>query len=300
MAEGSEEIEIDGRRFELSNPDKLLFPEAGVAKRDLCEYYRRMASNMLPFLEGRSITMQRFPDGVKEDGFYQKEAPDYFPDWIERAVLSKEDGEVTYVVVNDAASLVYLAGQACVTFHVALAPVSSPRSPDRLVFDLDPSGDDFTPVREGALRLRAMLDEEGLAPFCKTTGSRGLHVEAPLDGSADFDAARRFARGLAERLADEAPDLFTVAHRKADRGGRVFIDTLRNAYGQTTAAPYSVRALPGAPVAAPLAWREVEDASLSAQAYSIGNVFRRLGQIDDPWRGFAAAAAPISTGANDP
>lgn len=293
MSDDCEELEIAGRMIELSNPDKLLFPDAGITKRDLCEYYNAIAPQMLPFLKGRAVTMQRFPDGVCGEGFFQKEAPDYFPDWIQRATLEKEGGKVNHVVISDAPSLVYLAGQACITPHVALAPVSSPNRPDRLVFDLDPSGDDFSRVRDAALLLRNLLENAGLDPFCKTTGSRGLHVEVPLDGEAGFEEARAFAKRLAEHLSEEHSHDFTTAHRKAGRGGRVFIDYLRNARAQTTAPPFAVRALPGAPVATPLAWSEVEDPSLSPQKYTIANIFRRLSQIDDPWAGFWAEAVRL-------
>ncbi|MEQ9123830.1 MAG: non-homologous end-joining DNA ligase, partial [Alphaproteobacteria bacterium] len=231
------------RTVELSRQDKVLFPESGVTKGDLVDYYRRVARRALPYWRDRALTMQRFPDGVAQSGFYAKEAPEYFPDWIERVTLPKEEGgETTYVMANNAETLVYLANQACVTPHLALARQDRPRHPDRLILDLDPSDDDFGKVQEAAAETKRLLDALDLSSFVMTTGSRGLHVVLPLDRSGDFDAARGFARDLADRLADRRPDLLTTEMRKQARGDRVFVDYLRNAYGQTAVAPYAGRA----------------------------------------------------------
>lgn len=227
--------------------------------------------------------MQRFPDGLGEEGFFQKDMPDYFPDWIDRARLAKEDGTVTYVIANNAATLVYLANQGCITPHLNPARRDKPDHPDRLIFDLDPSDDDFAEVQGAAHKLKALLDELDLDAFVQTTGSRGLHVVVPLDRSARFDEVRSFARILAEHLAERHPEELTVGQRKQARGSRVFLDYLRNAYGQTTVAPYAVRAIENAPVATPLTWTEALADGLSPRQYTIKNIFRRLGQRDDPW-----------------
>ncbi|PQO23615.1 ATP-dependent DNA ligase [Rhodobacteraceae bacterium WD3A24] len=283
-------IELDGREIALSHPDKVLFPDDGITKRDLADYYRRIAPAALPHWRERALSMERFPDGIEAEGFFQKQIPDHFPDWIDRARLAKEGGTITHVVANDAATMVYLADQGCITPHLALARVATPERPDRLIFDLDPSDDRFDKVQDVAARLRDALDDRGLASFVQTSGSRGLHIVLPLDASAGFDATRGFARRLAEEVARAAPALATTAQRKAARGDRVFIDYLRNGYGQTSVAPYAVRARPGAPVATPLRWREAGAADLTPRAYTIANIFRRLGQTDDPWAGIDAAA----------
>jgi bifunctional non-homologous end joining protein LigD len=288
-----EVLQLDGRRIELSNTGKVLFPQAGLTKGDLIDYYRRVAPVMLRQIEGRPLSLQRFPDGVEGGGFMQKNASDYFPPWIRRAHLAKEGGTVDYVLAGDAATLAYLANQAAITIHTGLARVDQIDRPDRLVIDLDPSDDDFSKVKRGAKAVRELIEALGLVPFVQTTGSRGLHVWVPLDRSENFDEVRRFAAELADRLFAGAPGAFTTAQRKAGRGARLFLDVARNAYGQTAVAPYSVRARPEAPVATPLEWRELDDASLRPRRYTIANLFRRLGQKPDPWAEIDRHARPL-------
>jgi len=287
-------VNLDGQTIEISNRDKVLFPDAGVTKGDLIDYYARIAPDVLPHYRGRALTMHRFPDGIAKDGFYQKAIPDYFPDWIDRITLSKESGEITQVVADTAATLVYLANQGCITPHLALARTQTPDHPDRLVFDLDPSDDDFSKVQSVAKCLRAQLQTRDLPAFVQTTGSRGLHILIPLDATVGFDGVRKAAHAIAEALVADLPEIATLEHRKSKRGTRVFIDTLRNAYGQTSVAPYAVRARPGAPIATPVTWKEALAAGLSPRKYTIRNIFRRLGQTDDPWAGLADATVPAS------
>ncbi len=293
MAEGEHVIEVDGRRIELSNTTKVLFPKPGLTKGDLIDYYHRAAPVMLPHIEGRPLSLQRYPDGIEAAGFMQKNVSDYFPSWIQRAHLAKEGGAVDHVLAGDAATLVYLANQAAVTLHIGLARVDRIDHPDRLVIDLDPSDDDFAKVRRAAKAARALLVAVGLVPFVQTTGSRGLHVWVPLDRTADFDQVRAFASDLAERLAGRTPDELTTAQRKAARGDRIFLDVGRNAYGQTAVAPYSVRARPEASVATPLDWAELDDPSLGPRRFTIANLFRRLGQKPDPWAMIGPQARPL-------
>ena len=219
--------EIDGRSLEITHPHKVYFPQDGLTKANLISYYRRIAEVMLPHVRQRPLSLQRFPEGIEAEGFYQKEAPDYFPDWIERAQIPvEEDDNQTQpqVVCNYAATLVYLVNQGCITPHAWLSRVDHLRRPDRLIFDLDPPGDDFVLVREAAGVLRIALEDVGLTPFVMTTGSRGLHVVAPLDGRTDFDTVRTFARQLAEELAAQQPDNFNNEERKEKRNGREFQD----------------------------------------------------------------------------
>jgi bifunctional non-homologous end joining protein LigD len=293
MAQDS--VTVDGHRVELSHPGKVLFPDDGLTKGDLVDYYRRIAEVALPHWRDRPLTMHRFPDGIGEEGFFQKNMPDHFPGWIDRAEMPKEGGSVTHVVANNAATLVYLANQGCITAHLGLSRTDRPDRPDQMIFDLDPSDDDFAKVQQAAAWLREVLDELELPSFVKTTGSRGLHVLVPLDRSADFDTMREVARGLAEHLAARHPDALTVAQRKNARGTRVFIDYLRNAYGQTAVAPYSVRARPGAPVATPVTWDAALASGLSPRQYTIKNIFRRLGQTDDPWAGIGGSAVSLAS-----
>lgn len=287
-------LEASGRLVAVSSPQKLLFPKSGITKGDLARYYQRIGETALPYCRARPLSMHRFPDGIHKDGFFHKQIPDYFPDWIARAELEKESGVITHVVANDVATLVFLADQACITPHVGLSRVDKIHYPDRLVFDLDPPDDDFTPVRDAAFALRDLLDTLKLPNYVKTTGSRGLHVEVPLDRSADFDESRAFARAAAEHLVETAPDRWTIAQRKDQRKGRVFIDYLRNAYGQTTVAAYGVRAREGAPIATPVGWDELAKGEIGPRRYSIKNIFRRLGQKPNPWSGMADRAAAIA------
>jgi bifunctional non-homologous end joining protein LigD len=283
-------VTVDGRRLEISHAGKLLFPDVRMTKADLVEYYVRIADVMLPHVRGRPISMERYPDGITGGHFFQKEAPDYFPDWVPRVpVYVKEEGaKQPQVTCDSAAALAYIAEQACITPHTWLSRAPRLDNPDKLVFDLDPPDDDFDAVREGARAVRDVLRDVALEALLMTTGSRGLHVVVPLDGEDDFDAARDFARRLAEETVRREPDRFTTETRKEDRRGRLFLDYLRNAYGQTSVAPYAVRARPGAPVAAPLDWDELRDPSLDSRTYRVDNIFRRLGQRADPWADFAA------------
>jgi bifunctional non-homologous end joining protein LigD len=284
-------IVVDGHIIAIGHAEKIFFPEDGLTKWDMVEYYKRIAPVMLPHMQGRPVTMLRMTDGIYGESFYHKETPAYFPDWIKRAPMAKEDGVTNYVICDSAAALAYLADQACVTPHLWLSRFDRPHYPDLLIFDLDPSGPDFEPVREAALVLRILLTELGLPVYVKTTGSRGVHVVSPLDRNADFDTVRTFAEAVARYLADMVPENLTVEQRKEKRKGRVFIDTLRNSYAQTAVAPYALRARPGAPVAAPITWEELKDPKLRPQSYTMKNIFKRLARVKDPWAGMWAIKA---------
>lgn len=280
--------------FEVGNLDKVLFPDCGVTKGELIDYYRDIADRMVPHLSGRPLTLHRFPDGIAEDGFYQQQASDYFPDWIDTVTVDKADGTVDHVVCENAATLGYLANQACIALHAWLARRDRLHHPDRLVFDLDPPEDGFELVRAAARQLRELLDDLGLVPYLLATGGKGLHVVVPLDRSSDFDAARNFARDVANLLAERESEKFTTATRKDQRKGRLFLDYLRNAYGQTAVAPFAVRARPGAPVAVPLHWDELDDSDLRGNRWSLRELPRRLAQLDDdPWQGMARRARSL-------
>lgn len=278
---------------ETSNEDKLLFPADGITKGDLMDYYEAISDRLLPFLRDRPLVMQRFPDGVGAAGFYQKQVAEHFPEWISTVRVARSQGGPQELVVCDKkATLVYLANLACIALHPWLSRTDRLDRPDQLVIDLDPPPDaDFTVVREAARACRALFDELDLPTFVKTTGSHGLHVVVPLDRSTDFESVREFAHDAMALLADRLPDRLTTEVRKAKRAGRVFLDVARNAYAQTAVAPYSVRPRPGAPVATPVAWRELS--SVQAQSYRVANLFRRLAQRDDPWAGWRRRARSL-------
>lgn len=278
---------IDGRTLEIDHLDKVFDPATGISKGRVIDYYGSLAWTMRPHLADRPLAFQRFPDGVGEAGFFQQHRPDHFPPWIRDVALARwggSGGSVRHVVADDAPTLVFLAGQAVVTLHGWLARADAPDQPDRLAFDLDPPGDAFDAVRFAARCVRELLTAVDLDPHLMTTGSRGLHVVAPLDRAASFDEVRGLARALARRLAADHPEQLTVAQRKDQRGDRLYLDVLRNAYGQTTVLPYSLRARPGLPVATPLTWDELDRPELGPRTYHLANVRQRLAQKEDPWR----------------
>jgi bifunctional non-homologous end joining protein LigD len=283
MATAKTSLKVGAYTIELTNTDKVLFPADGFTKGDLINYYQNAAKFMLPHLKGRPLTMQRFPNGIDKEGFFQKSAGDYFPSWIKRAAMKKQDGTTDYVICHDAATLVYLAEQDCITHHIWLSRMDKPDFPDLMIFDLDPPDDDFEPIRRAAFILHDLLTELGLEVFVKSTGSRGLHVTVPLDRSVNYDTVRAFAGDIAKIMVSRNPDGMTTEERKDKRQGRVFIDVLRNSYNQTAVAPYTVRARLGAPVAAPIDWDELKDPKFHPQKYNIKNVFQHLDKKGNPW-----------------
>ncbi|MFI6034347.1 non-homologous end-joining DNA ligase [Streptomyces sp. NPDC051315] len=290
-------VRVGRRSVDLHRPDKVLFPggagrgpaagdgrEYGeYTKDDLVAYYRAVAPFMLPHLRGRPLMLERHPDGVDGPRFMQKNTPEHYPEWITRVEVPKEDGTVRHTVCDDSATLVFLADQACLTLHRWLSRAGRVDHPDLMIFDLDPAVDDFDTVREAARRVGELLDEVGLPSAPMTTGSRGLHLVVPLNGHHDFDEVRAFARDAAELLAAEHPDRLTTAARKKDRGDRLYLDVQRNAYAQTAVAPFTVRALPGAPVATPLTWEQLDDPGLGPRRWTIADAVEQA--RTHPWSG---------------
>ena len=268
----------------MTRPDKVLFPADGIRKQDIIDYYERIADVMLPHIKDRPLMLQRFPNGIDETSFFQKNISYYFPKWIKRTSVPKAGGKVTHVICNDVSTLLYLANLACITPHIWLSRVPKLKYPDILIFDLDPPSTNFVPVRQTAFALRELLESIGLKAYPMTTGSRGLHVSVPLNRDLNFDQVRAFARQAAELLASRHPKQVTIAARKEQRRGLVYIDVMRNAYAQTAVAPYALRANPGAPVATPLDWDELSAARLHSQHYNLKNIFRRIERNGDPWK----------------
>ena len=280
-------LTVGGITVELSHTSKLFFPDDKITKGDLIEYYAGVADRMLPYLKDRPVTMARYPDGITGHRIFQKNVPDYFPDWITRALVTKEGGELHQVICDKPATLVYLANQACVEPHVFLSRTDRLDHPDQLVIDFDPPDNEhFDQARRGARWLKELLtDDLGVTPFVKTTGGRGLHVHIPLDREADFDEGREFALALSAVLAARHPGELTTEQRKQGRDGRVYLDAMRNSYAQLVVAPYAVRARPGAAVATPLHWDEVADDNLDPAAFNLRTTAARLAGTDDPWTG---------------
>lgn len=278
---------IAGRDVSLTNLDRVVYPDDGYTKGDVIDHYERVADVALAHLGDRPLVLQRFPGGIGGDGFFQKNTPDHVPTWIERVELRTADGgTTTYSVAREPAALVYLANQGTITFHTLLATAAAPDRPVEVIVDLDP--DDGDPeaavaiVQHAAREVRAVLDDLGLEPRVKSSGSRGLHIVVDvIDDEPTFELTRAFAHRVAEVAAARGP--FTIEHRKARRAGRLFLDVLRNGPANHAVAPYSLRPLPGAPVAVPLDWDEALSSRFHPQRITLANVGRRLGQKHDPW-----------------
>lgn len=286
-----------GRRcVAITSSDRILFPKNKITKLELIDYYEKIAPTMLPYMKNRILTMQRFPEGIAGEAFYQKDIPEYFPAWIKRVPVEKSGGGIVhYMVCNNVAGLVYLANAACITPHLFLSKIDKLHYPDMMIFDLDPSKkNDFATVKKVAFIIKDVLEVLGLVPFVKTTGSRGVHVQVPLTRKQTYDEVRTFARSIAELIIAHYPDLTTLEMRKAKRAGKVFVDYLRNSFTATAVAPYAVRAHPGAPVAMPISWEELKKPALHPQSYNINNAFDHLEKKGDVWKEMKQSAKSLT------
>jgi bifunctional non-homologous end joining protein LigD len=267
----------------ITHPEKLLFPEDGITKGDLAAYYEAMAPVMLPHLRGRPVTMERYPAGIGEEGFWQKDVSKGFPAWLQRVEVPKKNGVVHYPIVTDTQSLLWMTNQNTVTQHVWTSRVPNLQCPDLCVFDLDPSIDDVQAVREAAISLRDLLVELGLPSWIKTSGSKGFHIVVPVAASTHVGLVAGFANGVGTVLVNRASDRLTQEFTKANRKGRIYVDTGRNGYGATFAAAYAVRARRGAPVSAPCTWEEIERGEVHPQTFTLRNMRDRIAQVGDVW-----------------
>jgi bifunctional non-homologous end joining protein LigD len=253
-----------------------------VTKGELVIYYKKVAPKMIALIKNRPLMMQRFPNGIKHESFFQKNAGEYFPKWIKTKSVKKEGGSVNMVVCNDSKTLAYLANQACITLHIWPSQIDKLNYPDRMIFDLDPSGANFSLVVQGAKDLRCILEQQlNLKTFVMTTGSKGLHIVVPIKREWTFEKVRSFAKNVAKVLVKQDPKKYTLEHRKNKRRGRLFIDYLRNGYAQTSVAPFSIRPYEQAPVAAPLSWKELGP-KLNPKSYTLKNIHTKL--KSNPWK----------------
>jgi bifunctional non-homologous end joining protein LigD len=259
-------VEVGDRELSLSNADKVLFPESGFTKGELIDYYVHIAPAMLPHLRDRPLTMKRFPEGVAKKFFYEKHAPSHAPDWVRRVAVPTSDGDATIVfsVVCDLPTLVWAANLGAIEFHVPLWHVGRrrtlPAPPDHIVFDLDPGeGTSIVECCEVALLVKKILGEKKYELHAKTSGSKGLQVYAIPTGRLTWDSSRATARGVAEQLSSEHPQLVTANMRKALRRGKVLIDWSQNHPAKTTVCAYSVRGVARPTVSTPVRWKEIRD-----------------------------------------
>jgi bifunctional non-homologous end joining protein LigD len=255
------EVEVDGRRLSLSNLDKVFYPETGFTKGQVIDYYTRIAPVLLPHLRGRHLTLKRYPDGVEGPFFYEKRCPGHRPEWVRTArVYSRHnEGEIDYCLVDDLATVVWLANLADLEMHTPLAHADAPKEPTVLAFDLDP-GPPATIVEcaEVACRLRDAFDHFGLVAFPKTSGSKGMQIYVPLNTPTTYRVTKPFAQGVAQVLERRHPELIVSEMRKDRRPGKVFIDWSQNDEHKTTVSVYSLRARERPTVSTPVTWDEVE------------------------------------------
>lgn len=281
-----------GRRdVPITHPGKVLFPDVGVTKQELAVYYRDVAPLMLEHVRDRPVSMQRFNAGIARAGFFQKDISRGAPEWLARVSVPKHGGSVCHPLANDAAALVWLANQNCITPHVWTARRDRLERPDRIIWDLDPDGDGaFALVRRTALELGDLLREAGCEPHAMVTGSRGIHVVVAIRRRWDYPVVRGAALAVADELVARRPRALTTEFRKAKRDGRLFVDVNRNGWAMTAVPPYAVRPRPGAPVATPLAWDELEDRRLRPDGWTL----RTMGDRGaDPWGALGASSGGL-------
>jgi bifunctional non-homologous end joining protein LigD len=279
-----QEADPDLRKVVFSNLDKVFWPDEGYTKGDLIEYYRTIGPWILPYLADRPVVLTRYPDGVNGKSFFQKDAPGFVPEWIrtERMWSEQAQRDIDYFVCDDEAGLVYLANLGTIPLHVWGSRTSVIDRPDWCVLDLDPKDAPFSDVVRVAEVTHALCEDIGLPNFVKTSGSSGLHVMVPLGGLCSYEETRSLGELLARVIIAELPDITTLTRQVSRRGGKVYIDYLQNGAGRLLVSPFSVRALPGAPVSMPLRWSEV-NSKLDIRSYTITNAVARMRKLkEDP------------------
>lgn len=267
----------------ITHPEKILFPDDGITKGEMAAYYEAIAPLMLPHIRGRPVTMERYPSGIGEKGFFHKDVSRGFPEWLERVEVPKKDGVVHHPIVDDVRSLLWIANQNCITPHVWTSRVPRLYYPDICVFDLDPSTPDVDRLNEAGFALRDLLRELDLRSWVKTSGSKGLHIVVPLDGKTRMNEVAHFANAVGAALVARHPSHLTQEFSKADRGDRIYVDTGRNGYSATFAAAYAVRAKRGAPISAPCTWEEIERGEAAPQAFTLRTMAARVARVGDVW-----------------
>jgi len=280
-------LEIDGQSLKFSNLDKIYYPEDGFTKRDLLNYYSFVADLLLPYLKDRPLSLKRYPNGIHEPFFFQKNTPETYPDWL-RTETIKSEGEkraIRYVLAQDRASLLYLVNLGCIDHNPWMSRIGSLEYPDFILIDLDPQQCEFDKIVEAALLVKEKLDAIGLAGYPKTTGGDGMHIYVPIEPRYSYEQARSFAEIISRLLAAERPDLFTAPRTVSQREkNRVYFDYLQLAESKTISSPYSARAYAGAPVSTPLKWEEVRPGLHPAQ-FDIANCPERFTRLGDLFEG---------------
>jgi DNA ligase D-like protein (predicted ligase)/DNA ligase D-like protein (predicted polymerase)/DNA ligase D-like protein (predicted 3'-phosphoesterase) len=291
----SQRVQVGKRTFELSNLDKILYPDDGIVKAELVEYYLKLAPTILSHIKGRPLSLVRYPDGIGGEMFFQKNKPDWAPEWLESVRLGSGEEKKEYVIAAEEASLVWLANLACIELHQMHARAPKFDIPDYLVINLDPpDGFPFLKVVELAFDLKPHIESYGYFPFVKTTGRKGLHLVMPIEPKWTFEEVFEAAKAVVQPFVEKNSTRTTLHIQKEHRKGRVLIDIYRIRPGQTTVAAYSVRGLPGAPVSTPLTWDELEQTQKSAD-WNLHTVPKKVLSTGDPWETMAAFAVELHT-----
>lgn len=287
-------VEIGKRRLELTNLDKVLFPEDQIIKAEVVEYYLKLAPTILQHLRGRPLSLVRFPDGIHGEQFFQKNKPDWTPDWVDSIRLGKEKKK-EYVVAREEATLVWLANLACLEIHQIHSFTDQAVNPDYIVYDLDPpeGKDDFEEVKTLAFNLKEHLERHDYHVFVKTTGGKGLHVITPIETRYSFDDSFDTAKSLAESFLKKHPNTTLLLNKEA-RKGRILLDIFRNKGSQTIVSAYSLRGREKAPVSTPITWEQLQDLQ-SPKDLHIRNVVELIMEKGDPWESIRAWAVPLHT-----
>jgi bifunctional non-homologous end joining protein LigD len=296
MATKSSTWEAAGRSVRVTNLDRVYWPEDGFTKGDLLAYYRDVAPVLLPYIADRPVTLRVFPQGIHGYGHWRRDRPDNAPGWIRRAEYqTATDGHsLDAVVIDDAAGLIWSANSGGIEVHLWCSKMPNLAEPDLIAFDLDPGeATSFADVLAAARLVKAELDRLGMRAYPKTSGGRGLHIFLPLAPGHTFELVRDWVEGLAGRLEEAHPGLIATAHGSTHRGRSVTIDHAQNSIGRNTAAPYTVRARPGAPVSAPITWDEVEEGQFAPDDFTIANIRTRLEQVGDLFAAVLKANQPL-------
>ena len=279
-------------RLKLSNLDKVLFPESGIIKAEVIQYYLQMAPYLLRHIKHRPLSFVRFPDGIHEESFYQKNRPNHTPQWIQSVRLGNER-KINYIVATSEATLVWLANLACIEFHQMSVAHPDLDHPDHFVFDLDPPEDmSFKTIIDIAEKLKRELVRLGYTPFVKTSGKKGLHIYCPIHRRYDHDTIKGTLRKISDKFVLENTEITTTNIRKEARHGKCFIDIVRNSKSQTVICPYSLRSTKNASVSMPLTWNELPGLTSAAQ-FTIKDALATVQSDGDPWEGFGSHAAPL-------
>lgn len=274
------------KKLVLNNLSKIYFPEDKITKGDIINYYKKIARYILPYLKNRPHTLLRHPNGISEEGFFQKDLKENSPDWIKTIEIQSESNKRTikYIVCTNQASLLYMVNLGCIEINPWLSKTDRLNQPDYMVIDLDPLEAEFDMVIETALTVKEVLDESKIRSFCKTSGATGLHIYVPLSGKYEFETSKSFAHMIVRLVHNKIPEITSLERSPLKRIGKVYLDYLQNRSGQTIAAPYSVRPKPGATVSAPLDWDEVKP-GLDPKKFNIKTMTDRIEKLGDIFKG---------------